>query len=74
MVFVLKIYQSGKKRAEQTAGIIAAALGLPSQRGRDSTRTTISGDWVERISAEAEDLMIVGLSAVPGEACLLCLW
>ena len=55
-----KIYHSGKKRAEQTAGIIAAALDLPAQVGQGLNPNDDIRPWVERISAEAEDLMIVG--------------
>jgi len=55
-----KICHSGKKRAEQTAGIIAAALDLPAQMGQGLHPNDGIHPWVERISAEAEDLMIVG--------------
>ena len=55
-----KIYQSGKKRAEQTAGFIASALGLPDEMGRGLNPNDDIRPWVERISASAEDLMIVG--------------
>lgn len=55
-----KIYHSGKKRAEQTAGIIAAALDLPAQMGQGLNPNDNIRPWVERISTEAEDLMIVG--------------
>jgi phosphohistidine phosphatase len=56
----LKIHHSGKKRAEQTAGIIAAALDLPVQMGQGLNPNDDIRPWVERISAEAKDLMIVG--------------
>jgi phosphohistidine phosphatase len=59
-IFPKKIYHSGKKRAEQTAGIIAAALDLPAQVGQGLNPNDDIRPWVERISAEAEDLMIVG--------------
>jgi phosphohistidine phosphatase len=55
-----KIYHSGKRRAEQTAGIIVAALGLPAQVGQGLNPNDDIRPWVERISAEEEDLMIVG--------------
>ncbi len=55
-----KIYHSGKKRAEQTAGILAGVLDLPAQVGRGLNPSDDIRPWVERISAEAEDLMIVG--------------
>jgi phosphohistidine phosphatase len=55
-----KIYHSGKKRAEQTAGIIAAALDRHAQMGQGLNPNDDIRPWVEGISAEAEDLMIVG--------------
>jgi phosphohistidine phosphatase len=55
-----RIYHSGKKRAEQTAGIIAEALDLPAQLGQDLNPNDDVRPWVERISEETEDLMIVG--------------
>ena len=55
-----KIYHSGKKRAVQTAGMIAARLDLPAQIGEGLNPNDDIRPWVERISAEPEDLMIVG--------------
>ncbi len=55
-----KIYHSGKKRAEQTAGIMATALDRSAQQGQGLNPNDDIRPWVERISAEAEDLMIVG--------------
>ena len=55
-----KIYHSGKKRAEQTAGIIARVLGLPAQLAEGLNPDDNIRPWVERISGEMEDLMIVG--------------
>ena len=55
-----KICHSGKKRAEHTAGIIAAALDLPAQTGKGLNPNDDIRPWVERISTEMEDLMIVG--------------
>jgi phosphohistidine phosphatase len=55
-----RIYHSGKKRAEQTAGIIARALDLSAQLGQRLNPNDDVRPWVERISREAEDLMIVG--------------
>jgi phosphohistidine phosphatase len=54
------IYHSGKKRAGQTAGIIARALDLSAQLGQGLNPNDDVRPWVERISREAEDLMIVG--------------
>jgi phosphohistidine phosphatase len=55
-----RIYHSGKKRAEQTAGIIAVALDLSVQAGKGLNPNDDVRPWVERISGEGEDLMIVG--------------
>ena len=54
------IFHSGKKRAEQTAGIIAKALSLSAQFGQGLNPNDDVHPWVERISGEAEDIMIVG--------------
>ena len=55
-----RIYHSGKKRAEQTAGIIAGAFDLSASLGQGLNPNDNVRPWVERISREAEDLMIVG--------------
>jgi phosphohistidine phosphatase len=55
-----RIYHSGKRRAEQTAGIIARALDLPAQLGEGLNPNDDIRPWVERISTETGDLMIVG--------------
>jgi phosphohistidine phosphatase len=55
-----RIYHGGKKRAEQTAGIIAGALDLSAQVGQGLNPSDDVRPWAERISGEAEDLMIVG--------------
>jgi phosphohistidine phosphatase len=55
-----RIYHSGKKRAEQTAGIIAGAFDLSAQVGQGLNPNDDVRPWVEQISGEAEDLMIVG--------------
>ena len=55
-----RIYHSGKKRAEQTAGIIAGAFDLSAQVGQGLNPDDDVRPWVEQISGEAEDLMIVG--------------
>jgi phosphohistidine phosphatase len=54
------IYHSGKKRAEQTAGIVAEALDLSAQPSQGLNPNDDVRPWAERISGEAEDLMIVG--------------
>jgi phosphohistidine phosphatase len=55
-----RIYHSKKMRAEQTAGIIAGALDLSAQLGQGLNPNDAIRPWVERISREPEDLMIVG--------------
>jgi phosphohistidine phosphatase len=55
-----RIYHSGKKRAGQTAGIMARALALPALPGQGLNPNDDVRPWVERLSREAEDLMIVG--------------
>ena len=55
-----RIYHSGKRRAEQTAGIIAKALDMSAQLGQGLNPNDAIRPWAERISGEAEDLMIVG--------------
>jgi phosphohistidine phosphatase len=55
-----RIYHSGKKRAEQTAGIIARALYLSPQVGQGLNPNDDIRPWVEQISRETEDLMLVG--------------
>ena len=54
------IYHSGKKRAEQTADIIARALDLSTRLGQGLNPNDSIHPWVKRISKEAKDLMIVG--------------
>ncbi len=54
------IYHSGKKRAEQTAAIVSKASGLSAQLGQGLNPNDDIRSWVERISEEKEDLMIVG--------------
>jgi phosphohistidine phosphatase len=55
-----RIYHSGKKRAEQTAGIIAGAFDLSVQPGQGLNPNDDVRPWAERLSREVEDLMIVG--------------
>ena len=55
-----RIYHSGRKRAEQTAGIVANALNLSAQIGQGLSPNDDIRPWVERISKETEDMMIVG--------------
>jgi len=55
-----KIYHSGKRRAQQTAEIIASALTLPVESAQGLNPLEDVRPWAERISKEAKDLMIVG--------------
>jgi phosphohistidine phosphatase len=55
-----KIYHSGKRRAQQTAEIIASALNITIQFAQGLNPLDDVRPWVERILKEKEDLMIVG--------------
>jgi len=58
-----KIYYSGKLRAKQTAEIIAGALKISDSLVQPAPGLNPNDDihpWVERISKEREDLMLVG--------------
>lgn len=59
----LKIYHSGKLRAKQTAEIIASGLKISDSFVQPVPGLNPSDDiqpWVERISKEKEDLMLIG--------------
>jgi len=55
-----KIYHSGKRRAQQTAEIIADPLNVPIQAAQGLNPLDDIRPWVEHISKETADLMIVG--------------
>jgi phosphohistidine phosphatase len=55
-----KVYHSGKRRAHQTAEIIANALRLPIESAPDLNPLDDVREWAERVSKETKDLMIVG--------------
>jgi phosphohistidine phosphatase len=55
-----KVYHSGKRRAQQTAEIIANALKLPIESAQGLNPLDDARSWAERISKETQDLMIVG--------------
>jgi phosphohistidine phosphatase len=58
-----RIYHSGKLRAKQTAEIIAEVLkisDLPVQAAQGLNPNDDAHPWVDRISRETEDLMLVG--------------
>jgi phosphohistidine phosphatase len=54
------IYHSGKRRAQQTAEIMASALGLTAVSFQGLNPLDDVRPWAERISKEEKDLMIVG--------------
>lgn len=54
------IYHSGKLRAKQTAEILGGTLNLASQQEEGLNPNDPIQPWVERISKENRDLMIVG--------------
>lgn len=54
------IYHSGKLRARQTAEILGKALNLTFQQEEGLNPNDPILPWVERISQENRDLMIVG--------------
>ena len=55
-----KVYHSGKRRAQQTADIIAGALTVPVESAQGLNPLDEVRPWAERISKEGKDLMIVG--------------
>ena len=55
-----KIYHSGKRRAQQTAEIMAIALTLPVESAHGLNPLDDISPWAERISNETKNLMIVG--------------
>ncbi|MCX8116485.1 MAG: phosphohistidine phosphatase SixA [Desulfobacterota bacterium] len=54
------VYHSGKRRARQTAEILGEALNLPLKQEEGLNPNDPIQPWVERISRERRDLMIVG--------------
>jgi phosphohistidine phosphatase len=58
-----KIYHSGKKRAKQTAEIIASGLKVPDQNLEAIQGLNPNDDvhpWLEKIPKEKKDIMLVG--------------
>jgi phosphohistidine phosphatase len=55
-----KVYHSGKRRARETAEIIANALKLPAESAQGLNPLDDVREWAERVSRETKDLMIVG--------------
>jgi phosphohistidine phosphatase len=58
-----KIYHSGKKRAKQTAEIIASGLKVPDQNLEAIQGLKPNDDvhpWLEKIPKEKKDIMLVG--------------
>jgi phosphohistidine phosphatase len=55
-----KVYHSGKRRAQQTAEILANALKLNVESAQGLNPLDDAKPWAEAISKEAKDLVIVG--------------
>jgi phosphohistidine phosphatase len=58
-----KIYHSGKKRAKQTAEMIASGLKVPDQNLEGIQGLYPNDDvhpWLEKISKEKKDILLVG--------------
>lgn len=56
----MKVFHSGKRRAQQTAEIVVGALNLPAEPAQGLNPLDDVRPWAERISKETKDLMIVG--------------
>ncbi len=59
-VEVGRIHHSGKKRAEQTAEIVARRLNLKAERAEGLEPLADIGIWAERLEGLDEDVMLVG--------------
>jgi len=58
-----RVYHSGKRRAKQTAEILARGLNIPDTQVEAVQGLNPNDDirfWADRISKETEDLMLVG--------------
>jgi phosphohistidine phosphatase len=58
-----KVYHSGKRRAKQTAEILARGLDIPDSQVEAVQGLNPNDDirsWADRISEETKDLMLVG--------------
>jgi phosphohistidine phosphatase len=55
-----QIFHSGKRRAQQTADILAAALGCPLEATVGLKPNDDIQPWVEQITMQNKDLMLVG--------------
>ena len=55
-----QIYHSGKTRAQQTAHILADALGCPVEGAAGLKPNDDVQPWIERITTDNTDLMLVG--------------
>ena len=55
-----QIYHSGKTRAQQTAHILADALGCPVEGATGLKPNDDVQPWIERITTDNTDLMLVG--------------
>ncbi|MDI3498742.1 phosphohistidine phosphatase SixA [Archaeoglobus sp.] len=57
---VERIYHSGKRRAEQTAEIVAKHLGVEAKMAEGLDPLADIGIWAERLEKLDEDVMLVG--------------
>ncbi len=57
---VSRIYHSGKKRAEQTAEIVARHLNLKTERTEGLDPLADIGIWAKKLEELDEDIMLVG--------------
>jgi len=55
-----QMFHSGKRRAQQTADILAEALGCPLEEAAGLKPNDDVRPWVERITTEDIELMLVG--------------
>lgn len=55
-----RIHHSGKKRAEQTAEIVARHLNLKAERAEGLEPLADIGIWAERLEGLDEDVILVG--------------
>ncbi len=57
---VERIFESGKLRATETAGIIGNVLGVDVLEGEDLSPLDNPGQWVGKLNEVYEDTMLVG--------------
>ena len=55
-----RIFESGKLRATETAGIIGSSLGAGTEQGEDLSPLDNPGQWVGKLNETSKDTMLVG--------------